>query len=78
MHLAVAVGVPTISLQGPSRADWCGAYGSDNIRLQIRYEEGSALHRRQADDSAMRAIDVPLVADACDRLLRSTAARRCG
>ena len=27
MHLAVAVGTPTISLHGPSRADWCGAYG---------------------------------------------------
>jgi lipopolysaccharide heptosyltransferase I len=78
MHLAVAVGTPTISLHGPSRADWCGAYGPENIRLQVRYEEGSALERRQADDSAMRAIDVELVAAACDRLLRNTAARQCG
>jgi ADP-heptose:LPS heptosyltransferase len=78
MHLAVAVGMPTISLHGPSRADWCGAYGPQNIRLQVRYEAGSALHRRQADDSAMRAIDVALVADACDRLLRNPAARQCG
>ncbi len=78
MHLAVAVGVPTISLHGPSRADWCGAYGPENIRLQVRYEEGSALERRKADDSAMRAIDVALVADACDRLLRNSQARRCG
>ena len=69
MHLAVAVGTPTISLHGPSRAEWCGAYGPDNIRLQVRYEEGSALERRQADDSAMRAIDVDMVADACDQLL---------
>ena len=82
MHLAVAVGTPTISLHGPSRADWCGAYGPENIRLQVRYEEGSALERRQADDSAMRAIDVGLVAEACDRLLqnelrRGNVVRRC-
>lgn len=78
MHLAAAVGTPTISLHGPSRADWCGAYGPENIRLQVRYEEGSALERRGADDSAMRAIDIGLVAAACDRLLRNTAARQCG
>jgi lipopolysaccharide heptosyltransferase I len=78
MHLAVAVGAPTISLHGPSHADWCGAYGPGNVRLQVRYEAGSALERRQADDSAMRAIDVPLVAEACDRLLRNAAARQCG
>jgi lipopolysaccharide heptosyltransferase I len=78
MHLAAAVGAPTISLHGPSRSDWCGAYGLENIRLQVRYEAGSALERRQADDSAMREIDVPLVAEACDRLLRNAAARKCG
>ena len=56
MHLAVAVGTPTISLHGPSRAEWCGAYGPQNIRLQVRYEAGSSLERRKADDSAMREI----------------------
>jgi heptosyltransferase-1 len=78
MHLAVAVGTPTISLHGPSRAEWCGAYGPLNIRLQVRYEDGSALERRKADDSAMRAIDVKMVAAACDRLLGEPAARQCG
>jgi hypothetical protein len=53
MHLAVAVGTPTISLHGPSRAEWCGAYGPANARLQVRYEAGSSLERRKADDSAM-------------------------
>jgi ADP-heptose:LPS heptosyltransferase len=77
MHLAVAVGTPTISLHGPSRAEWCGAYGPGNIRLQVRYEAGSSLERRQADDSAMREITVDRVAEACDRLLTSPA-RRCG
>lgn len=78
MHLAVAVGTPTISLHGPSRADWCGAYGETNIRLQVRYEEGSAFERRKADDSAMRDITTEMVAEACDQLLIRPAKRECG
>lgn len=78
MHLSVAVGTPTISLHGPSQSEWCGAHGPGNIRLQARYEAGSSLERRQADDSAMRAIEVDMVADACDRLLRPASARQCG
>jgi heptosyltransferase-1 len=78
MHLAVAVGTPTISMHGPSRADWYGAYGRQNIRLQIRYEDGSSLERRRADDQAMRAITVEMAAHACDHLLRLNAARKCG
>jgi ADP-heptose:LPS heptosyltransferase len=65
LHLAVAVGTPAISMHGPSRAEWCGAYGPQNIRLQARYEEGSARERRQADDSAMREITVEQVIAAC-------------
>jgi heptosyltransferase I len=78
MHLAVAVGTPTISMHGPSRADWCGAYGPQNIRMQIRYEAGSSLERRRADDSAMRAINVEMVEHACDKMLSLHAARKCG
>jgi heptosyltransferase-1 len=78
MHLAVAVDTPTISMHGPSRADWCGAYGPRNIRLQIRYEDGSSLERRRADDGAMRAITGEMAAHACDHVLRLNAARKCG
>lgn len=78
MHLAVAVGTPTISMHGPSRADWCGAYGRQNIRLQIRYEDGSSLERRRADDGAMRAITVEMAAHACTHILRLNATRKCG
>jgi lipopolysaccharide heptosyltransferase I len=78
MHLAVAVGTPTISLHGPSRAEWCGAYGPRNIRLQARYEHGSSQERRQADDSAMRAISVDTVTEACERMLASRPVRKCG
>lgn len=78
MHLAVAVGTPTISMHGPSWSGWCGAYGQQNIRLQIRYEDGSSLERRRADDAAMRAITVDMAAHACDQLLRLNAVRKCG
>ena len=78
MHLAAAVGTPTISLHGPSRAEWCGAYGPQNIRLQVRYQNGSAMQRRKADDSAMREITLRMVAAACDRLLGQPMARQCG
>lgn len=69
MHLAVAVGTPTISLHGTSRAEWCGAYGDQNIRIQQYYQHGTARQRRSADNTAMRAIDVPSVCEACDRLV---------
>ncbi|MEM6799153.1 MAG: glycosyltransferase family 9 protein [Planctomycetota bacterium] len=75
MHLSVAVGTPTISLHGPSQAEWCGAYGPENLALQAQYTGGSYSDRRQADDEAMRAITVASVAEACDRLL-SNARRR--
>jgi lipopolysaccharide heptosyltransferase I len=78
MHLAVAVCTPTISLHGPSRAEWCGAYGPQNIRLQARYADGSSQERRQADDSAMRAISTEMVAEACARILSLNAQRQCG
>lgn len=78
MHLAVAAGTPTISMHGPSRADWCGAYGPNNLRMQIRYEAGSSMERRRADDSAMRAITVDMVKHACDQILGMHATRKCG
>jgi 3-deoxy-D-manno-octulosonic-acid transferase/heptosyltransferase-1 len=78
MHLAVAVGTPTISLHGPSRAEWCGAYGRHNIRLQARYEDGSSIERRQANDSAMRAISIDMAYAACRELLDRSPLRRCG
>jgi ADP-heptose:LPS heptosyltransferase len=78
MHLAAAVGTPTISLHGPSRSEWCGAYGPQNVRLQVRYQDGSSLERRRADDSAMREITVKMVAASCDQLLGQPAVRKCG
>jgi lipopolysaccharide heptosyltransferase I len=77
MHLAVAVDTPAISLHGPSRAEWCGAYGPQNIRLQVRLDEPRTRHRHNTDDSAMRAINTELVCQACDQML-ARKSRRCG
>lgn len=80
MHLAVAVGSPTISLHGPSRSEWCGAYGPENIRLQAAYDDSPARKRPGASNAAMRAITVDDVCEACDQLITASATnqRRAG
>ena len=78
MHLAVAVGTPTISLHGPSRAEWCGAYGPHNIRLQSSLTPSDDYKRQGADDAAMRAIEIETVESACDDILARRASRQCG
>jgi lipopolysaccharide heptosyltransferase I len=75
MHLAVAVETPTVSLHGPSRAEWCGAYGRHNVRLQAAFADGNDKMRR-ADDSAMRAISVDMVSAACGEALGRARVRR--
>ena len=76
LHLAVAVGTPAISLHGASRAEVCGAYGPQNIRLQVRYEDGPARHRRGASNAAMCEITVDAVVAACGKLLARSSPRR--
>jgi lipopolysaccharide heptosyltransferase I len=78
MHLAVAVGTPTVSLHGPTRAEWCGAYGPGNIRLQVRCQTAASGHRHEADDSAMREITTDMVWQACLALLKDKAVLQCG
>ncbi len=73
LHLAVAVGTPAISLHGPSRAAWCGAYGDGNIAIQSPLEATTAMKRPTADNAAMCAITLEEVRAACERLLRRSA-----
>ena len=70
LHLAVAVGTRCVSLHGTTLAAQTGAYGPQNKRLQVCYDD-SAGKRRQADDSAMRAIDVEMVLAACTEILNA-------
>lgn len=76
MHLAVAVDTPAVSLHGPSRAEWCGAYGPTSTTVQAYYQEGTATERRTADNAAMRAISVDDVMQACSRVLTRKQSRR--
>jgi ADP-heptose:LPS heptosyltransferase len=72
MHMAVALGVPTISLHGATPAEVNGAYGPPHMTIQVEYQSGSHKVRRRADNRAMRLITVDLVCRHCDELLHRT------
>lgn len=65
LHMAVALGVPTIGLYGATRPGDSGPYGQP--ALQVEYESGSRRHRRKADNRAMRAIGVEHVCGLIDQ-----------
>jgi len=68
LHLAVAVGTPSVSLHGSTLAAQTGAYGPHNRSVQVRFDDSRG-KRRNDDDSAMREIDVETVATACSEIL---------
>ncbi len=68
LHLSVAVGTPSVSLHGTSLAAQTSAYGPTNRSIQVRYDNSPG-KRRMDDDSAMRAITIDHVVDACNDLL---------
>ncbi len=73
LHMAVAVGAPSVGLYGATRVEDCGPYGRANIGLQNAYEAGSRKRRRRADNHAMREITADDVYGACLRLLDRSA-----
>jgi lipopolysaccharide heptosyltransferase I len=75
LHMAVAVGTPSIGLYGATRPADCGPYGPPHVALQIEYEAGSHKQRRHADNRCMRLISADMVCQECDRLLASVAKR---
>ncbi len=78
LHLAVAVGTPSVGLFGPMPAERNGPYGTRHIAVQKVSLRGSSRSRRAADNASMLAIGVDDVTAACDMLLaRSTRAREC-
>ena len=66
LHLAVAVGTPTIGLYGATRPGDSGPYGA--TALQNKYESGTRRHRRRATNRAMRAIGVRHVCQVVDQM----------
>jgi ADP-heptose:LPS heptosyltransferase len=69
LHMAVAVGTPSIGLYGATRPEECGPYGPPHVAVQMAYESGSHKQRRGADNAAMRQITVDMVCQQCDALL---------
>jgi len=72
LHIAVAVGTPTIGLYGATRPGDSGPYGQ--VAIQKRYESGSRRHRRSVGNRAMRAIGVDDVVAVIDQLNRGRCA----
>ena len=66
LHMAVALGVPTIGLYGSTRPGDSGPY--QQIALQKAFESGSRRHRRKADNRAMRQIHVSDLCAAIDQI----------
>lgn len=72
MHLAVAVGTPTVGLFGATNPDDCGPYGPPHEAVLKQLELGGRKARRRADNSAMRQISVDDAWGACQRVLSRT------
>lgn len=71
LHMAVAVGTPSIGLFGTTRPEDSGPYGPPHVALQVEYQGGSHKERRRADNRAMRLITVDMVCRQCDAMLES-------
>jgi heptosyltransferase-1 len=69
LHLAAAIGTPSIGLYGATSARRNGPYGQQHIALQKMLLKGGSRDRRNANDAAMRAIGVEDVCAACDDFL---------
>ncbi len=71
-HLAVAVGTPSVVLFGPTWGDECGPYGSQHRVVQSIVMPAPGAPKRRGTATAMNAIQVDEVFDACmDVLARS-------
>jgi ADP-heptose:LPS heptosyltransferase len=73
LHLAVAVGTPSVALHGTTRPQDSGPYGPPHVAIQVEYHPGSHKERRAADNRAMRLITVEMVCTQCDAVLERTA-----
>ena len=76
LHLAVAVGTPSIGIFGPVSAQRNGPYGTDHIALQNELVTGPSRKRRHGNNDAMRTVTVEDVTAACAELLDRQSTRR--
>ena len=69
LHLAVAVGTPSVGLFGPMPAERNGPYGPRHVWVQSMCLTGTSRERRTAGPESMEAITVEQVLTACGRIL---------
>lgn len=69
MHLAAAVGTPTVGLIGPMPAERVGPRGPTNVAVQVARLPDSQRSQRKTECGPMLSIDVESVCQACDRSL---------
>jgi lipopolysaccharide heptosyltransferase I len=69
LHIAAAVGTPSIGLYGPMSGQRNGPYGSKHVILQPRQFEGTSRQRRHAPAELMAAITPEMVCQGCDQSL---------
>jgi ADP-heptose:LPS heptosyltransferase len=74
LHMAAALGVPSVALFGASSGVACGPFGAGHVILQEAQDESPGRKQKGADNWAMRRITANAVCAACDRLLKATAA----
>ena len=69
LHLAAAVGTPSIGLFGSTRRESCGPYGPRNIALQAAFDGSPGRKLAGADNWAVRRISVDQVLAACETVI---------
>jgi len=69
MHMATAVGTRCVVLLGPTRPQDSGPYGNSHLSLQAWHQIEGSGRRKQADNTAMRAIQTDQVLAACHQQL---------
>jgi len=69
LHLAAAVGTPSVGLFGPVSEKRNGPYGEQNVTVQKMLLTGRSRERRRAGPESMEAISIEDVNAACNQLL---------
>jgi lipopolysaccharide heptosyltransferase I len=69
MHLAAALGTPSIGLFGTTRCEETGPRGPGHILLQAAYDDSGDRKRPGADNWAMRKITADMAIAACRQIL---------
>lgn len=77
LHLAVAVGTPSVALHGVTRPIDSGPYGPPHVAIRVLGDDGSPGQRSRTDNSAMLLITPERVCGECDRLLASIDGKQC-